>query len=62
MCKSPCDKHCPRRSATCHAECKEYNDFRNQRNKELEERNKLNDVQTTHPNKMTAIRKRSRWH
>lgn len=25
--KNPCDKHCPRRSMTCHSTCKEYLKF-----------------------------------
>lgn len=24
---TPCDKNCPRRSATCHADCPEYKEY-----------------------------------
>lgn len=61
MCKNPCAKDCPRRSAECHAICKEYKTFRTERNAELIQRNKEKNVRTTHPTKMTNIRKKMRW-
>lgn len=62
MCKNPCAKDCPKRTAECHATCKEYNDFRNERNKELIRRNREQEaLQTTHPTKITKIRKSMRW-
>ena len=51
MTNSPCDKNCPKRSATCHASCKRYIDWsidlRKQREEEYRERMTrvaLNDI------------------
>lgn len=35
---NPCKKTCPDRSPTCHGSCKEYLDFRHDRDKMLEEK------------------------
>ena len=35
MSDCPCTKHCPNRTAECHAYCKEYNEWRNERNEEI---------------------------
>lgn len=39
--KQPCPKHCPRRSPTCHGECRDYLEFyngnRRQNEKDLQE-------------------------
>ena len=42
MTNSPCDKNCPKRSATCHSTCKDYIEWsanlRRQRDEEYKER------------------------
>ena len=41
---NPCTKDCPRRSPTCHCECKEYQAFFEARQRELEERHRINSI------------------
>lgn len=36
MISPPCDKNCPKRSATCHASCKDYIDWSDERKKMLD--------------------------
>lgn len=36
--KSPCDPKCPKRTATCHAECEKWAEYVIKRDREYEER------------------------
>lgn len=42
--KNPCSKNCPGRSPTCHIECEEYLEFFAQRQKENDERHRINSI------------------
>ncbi len=37
-CAGPCDKDCPRRSATCHSECQKYLQYCEEREQERHRR------------------------
>ena len=41
---SPCAKDCPERNASCHASCEKYIAYREQKDAELEARNKAVSV------------------
>lgn len=59
--KNPCVRDCPKRSSTCHSECKDYLDFReenNERGKEQRKKAIAAEFQITNVNK--AISKKQR--
>jgi hypothetical protein len=42
--KNPCSKDCPKRSPTCHCECPNYLAFFAERQRENQERQRLNAI------------------
>ena len=41
---NPCSKNCPKRSSTCHCECREYLAFFEERQRENQERHRINAI------------------
>ena len=58
MIPNPCTKTCPDRSSTCHATCKKYKEFREEKDREMHIRYQANNNMTNHPNKMKSIYER----
>ena len=45
---NPCKRDCAKRSPTCHAECKEYLEFHEERKKELTEKDKQREFENNY--------------
>ncbi len=58
MIKNPCAKDCPGRSAECHASCKQYAEYRADRDRQIEER-KMQAVINDNPNVAKIMHERA---
>lgn len=62
MKKCPCSRFCERRKLGCHGFCKEYQEWRKERDEFLDKKNAEKESKFNNPpEKMNSIRRKMRW-